>query len=296
MSLKLKCETALFLGTAWVLRRGPLFLAMRVAEQIALVVHRVCGWRRQSTQDRIREVFPELNQAERDRIRLEAVRNLARNVTELVRGPATFTSPIRGEQEVLDRICSAREGGRGVLLIIAHSGNWDLAGPRITSPGYPICYVARQQKNRILYQRLMESRELGGGTVLDRDDPRLLRKLLSFLEEKNGVVTLLVDIRARSPGEAFRFLGRPAFLANGLGLLAGKSGASVLPVYVGRCGREEHFWKPFPLRSLPAGCKDKQQRHELLQSCLDDLSGEILSHPECYFWFNKRWVLEPFNE
>jgi lauroyl/myristoyl acyltransferase len=27
---------------------------------------------------------------------------------------------------------------------------------------------------------------------------------------------------------------------------------------------------------------------------LDDLGREVLAHPESYFWFNKRWVLEPF--
>jgi lauroyl/myristoyl acyltransferase len=31
----------------------------------------------------------------------------------------------------------------------------------------------------------------------------------------------------------------------------------------------------------------------LLQGCLDDLGSEVLRRPESYFWFNKRWVLQP---
>jgi KDO2-lipid IV(A) lauroyltransferase len=295
MSLKQKAETRFFLGAAALLRRLPLGMALGIAEQLTLFAHRVCGWRKQATRDRIREVFPDLEERERDRIRLEAVRNLARNATEIIRGPAVLPDHMEGVQEVLDRICRAREKGRGVIVVVAHTGNWDLAGAVVTRPGYPMCFIARQQKNSALYDQLVATREKGGGTVVDRDDPRLLRKLLRFLSEKNGVVSIPVDIRSRAPAAPFQFLGHTASIANGLGLMAAKSGAVVIPVYIGRKGRYTHYWKGFPDRSLPVGCSDKEKRVELMQSCLDEFSAEILKHPESYFWFNKRWVLEPFE-
>lgn len=295
MSLKQKAETPLFLGAAALLRRLPLGMALRVAEQVTLFAHRVCGWRKQPTRERIREVFPDLEARERDRIRLEAVRNLARNATEIIRGPGVLPAHMDGVEEVLDRIFRAREKGRGVIVVVAHTGNWDLAGAVVTRPGYPVSFIARQQKNSTLYKQLIAAREMGGGLVVDRDDPRLLRKLLRFLTQTNGVVTIPIDIRSRTPAEPVRFLGHPASIANGLGLLAANSGATVIPVYVGREGRYTHYWKGFPDRSLPAGCREKDKRQELLQSCLNDLSAEIMKHPQSYFWFNKRWVLEPFE-
>jgi lauroyl/myristoyl acyltransferase len=160
-----------------------------------------------------------------------------------------------------------------------------------------MCFIARQQKNKALYQELIRSREEGGGTVVDRDDPRLMRKLLSYLKEENGVVAILVDIRSRTPGETYRYLNHDAPLANGLGLLAAKSGAAVVPLYMGRNGRSTHIWKTFPSRTIsPEASKNKAIRAELLQYCLDTLTAEILQNPESYFWFNKRWVLEPHAE
>lgn len=295
MAVKQKLETVLFRMVSGVIRHLPRSAAFAVAESIALALH-AGGWRKVSTRNRIREVFPEASPAEQRRIRHESVRNLARNVTELVRGPAAYSGVIEGEQEVMDSLQAARRAGRGVLLVIAHTGNWDLAGVRVSQQGLPMCFIARQQKNPVLYQELIRSREGGGGTVVDRDDPRLIRKLLEFLNEKNGVTAILVDIRARTPGDTFRFLNHPASLANGLGLLAAKSGATIVPVHLRRDGRDRHIWRHFPHRSLPQGCKNKAQRAELLQSCLDDLSAEILQAPESYFWFNKRWVLEPFGD
>lgn len=131
--------------------------------------------------------------------------------------------------------------------------------------------------------------------MVERDDPKLIRKLLAFLAD-NGIVAILIDIRARQAGDSFRFLGEKAWVANGLGLLAAKSGAEVVPVYLGREGRKEQIWKPLPARRLEPGATGKTERNQLLQSCLDDLGAEILQNPQSYFWFNKRWVLEPFLE
>lgn len=296
MSMKHRFETGLFVAVAWYLRRLSLPLALGFSERVVLFAHQVCGWRKEATQARIQEVFPDVSKEERDQIRLEAVRNLARNGTEIIRGPSSLPDHMEGVQEVLDTICKARERGNGVIVVVAHNGNWDLAGSVVTRPGYPMCFIAREQKNNALYQKLIATREKNGGTVVDRDDPRLLRTLLRFLKEENGVVSIPVDIRSRTPGETFQFLGHPASIANGLGLMAATSGASVVPVYIGREGRYTHYWKGFPEKFLPAGCKDKEKRHELLQTCLDEFTGMILQHPETYFWFNKRWVLEPFEK
>lgn len=297
MALKHQVETTLFRLIAGLLRRLPEKGAFSLAEGVVLFAHRVCGWRRASTQERVAEVFPGKSPQEVKATRLEAVRNLARNITELVRGPSTFTGTIEGEMELINGLRKGQEGGKGVLLVIVHSGNWDFAGVKVCQHDVPMCFIARQQKNTELYQELINSREEGGGTVVDRDDPRLMRKLLTYLKEENGVVAILVDIRSRTAVDTFRYLNHDANLANGLGLLAAKSGAAVVPLYMGRRGRKTHIWKTFPARTIPEEeSKNKELRAEILQYCLDTLTAEILQNPESYFWFNKRWVLEPHKE
>ena len=288
--LKHRLEHAGFQAVRALLRRLPACLSYRLMETMAVTAHEVFGWRKSSTRQRLAQVFPDRPERERGRIRREAVRNLARNLVDLIRGPERVEAEFPGREEAFEAFRRARGKGRGMLLVIVHSGNWDLVGVQTARAGFPMCFIARKQKNDLTYQELIRVREAGGGEVVDRDDPGLIRKLLAFLAG-NGVVAILVDIRARTPGRAWEFLGQPAWVANGLGLLAAKSGAEVVPMYLGREGRSRLIWKTFPARRLPGG--GREGRDALLQSCLDDLGGEVLRHPESYFWFNKRWVLEP---
>lgn len=264
-------------------------------ERLAWFVHQRMGWRREETQLRMRQLFPDRSSEELFVLRKEAVANLGRMFTELLRMPADFEYRCEGKEKVLARFAKARERGKGLILVLTHCGNWEQAGVIAGRNGFPMGYIARTQQNNQIYQDLIATRENVGATVFDRDDPQLIRKALRFLKEKNGILALLVDIRDRTPDQAWSFLGQEAFLSNGLGFFAAMSGAEIIPLFLGRHGRSRHVWKIFPSRYLDRKASN-QERDQLLQDCLDLLTAEILNHPESYFWFNKRWVLEPKKE
>ena len=292
VSKKHRMEWLAWRACRGVLRALPMRAALGLGAGLAMVGQEVFGWRKAETRRRIAQVYPEQPSVWRERVRREALRNLGRNFVELLWADRLDEGWIAAhvtEGGVHEQLQEARGKGKGVLLVIAHTGNWDLAATVISRYKIPICFIARKQKNTLTYEALQSIRQQRGGTVVDRDDPRLIRKLLAFLAE-NGMVVILVDIRARGAGEQLSFLGQPCQVANGLGLLAGKSGAEVVPVALFRKGRC-HIWRPLPARRLPARA-DKPARKALLQSCLTDLGAEVRKHPESYFWFNKRWVLE----
>lgn len=296
VSKKHRLEWLAWRGFRGLMRLLPLRVSLGLGAGLAVAAQDVFGWRKAETRKRIRQVFPDQPEAWRERVRREALRNLGRNFVELLwadRLDDAWLAESVDEAEILEQLTAARAKGKGVLLVIAHAGNWDLAGTVGCRRGLPMCFIARKQKNALTYEALQAIRQHSGGTVVDRDDPRLIRKLLGFLAE-NGVVAILVDIRARGEGEAHEFLGQPCRVSNGLGLLAAKSGAEVVPAALTRSGRS-HYWHAFPARSLPPKA-EKSARRTLLQSCLSDLSGELLAHPESYFWFNKRWVLDEPEE
>jgi lauroyl/myristoyl acyltransferase len=276
----------------------PWGMAMGLAEGFADVLHLGLGWRREETRRRIRQVMPALPMGGERRVARDAMRNLARNVVDLLRAnrmSADFVARYVDNRSTLEAIHAARGGGKGVLLVITHCGNWDLAGVLSVRAGIPMTFIARRQKNPLTYGFLQRMREQTGGTVIDRDDPQLIRKMLAALAQ-NQTVAILIDLRARVGGETFRYLGHRAWLANGLGLLAAKSGAEVLPVAIWREGRERHVWRALAPRHLEPTARGPAERAALLQGCLDELGAMVLAHPESYFWFNKRWVLEPHGE
>ncbi|MDF3129174.1 lysophospholipid acyltransferase family protein [Kiritimatiellaeota bacterium B1221] len=295
MSIKHLVEYAILRTFVSLIQRLPQSWAYAFMERVTLGIHSIFGWRKQSTIDRISTVCARETPEKQTWIRKEAVRNLGRNLTELIRNRKMDDVEIEGMEETFRAFDEARKKEKGILLVIVHSGNWDLAGVRTVQEGFPMCFIARQQKNSLTYQMLVDVREQNGGTVVDRDDPKLIRKLITFLAD-NGIVAVLIDIRARQAGDQFEYLGQEAWLANGLGLLAAKSKAEVVPVFLGRRGRDRHVWKPLPARRFGEEKPSKEERNALLQSCLDDLGAEVLKNPESYFWFNKRWVLEKFEE
>ncbi|MCC5844176.1 MAG: lysophospholipid acyltransferase family protein [Verrucomicrobia bacterium] len=295
LRIRHRIEYGIFLLMRGLLRGLPFPAASRFSAFLACQFQETFGWRKATTARRITEVLPETTPAEQARIRKQAARNLGHNFCEILNADKLDDAWVH---EHIDDAAGtaalekARESGKGVLLVITHFGNWDLAGTIVCRRGTPMCFIARAQKNPLTYQALQTARQQSGGLVLDRDDPKLIRKLLPFLAD-NGVVAILIDIRARGAGETHTFLNRPCRLANGLGLLAAKSGAAVLPVALYRAPDGKHVWHPAPLRFFPDDAPNKKAaKADLLQSCLDDLSPHILTHPESYFWYNKRWVLE----
>lgn len=295
LRLRHRLEFLAFLSIRGLLRLLPFPLAARLTAFLALHLQETFGWRKTTTTRRIADVLPRHPPAEHDRIRKQAARNLGLNLCEILNADRLNDTWIRSNIDMdraLEAIEQARKPGKGVLLVITHFGNWDLAGTVACRRGIPMCFIARTQKNPLTYQALQQARQHSGGLVLDRDDPKLIRKLLPFLAD-NGVVAILIDIRARNAGEPHTFLNHPCRLANGLGLLAAKSDAAILPVALYRTPGGHHIWEPTPILSLPDLPDKKSAKALLLQQCLDALTPFILQHPHSYFWYNKRWVLEP---
>lgn len=275
------------------IRALPESAAHRFGAACCLLIQEGFGWRKAETTRRMQQVFPQKTLPELVALRRKSIRNLGHSLVELLRLESLdlkWAERFVELEPALTELKAAREPGKGVLLVIAHCGNWDLAGTLACAAGIPMCFIARKQKNPLTYGALVRARESQGGTVLDRDDPRLLQKVLKHLEN-NEVVAILVDIRARGEAGTFTFLGQPARIANGLGLLAAKSGAAVLTAALLRDGRRHH-WHAFPVRQLTPATRSREHRDALLQACLDDLSRELLTHPEAYFWYNKKWVLD----
>jgi len=289
---KHRLEFALFKTLRGCFRVLPMPLAYLTAETAALLAQEVFGWRKTTSTARMMQVFPRMGPREITRLRHESARNLGRNLVEILRSDLLDDRWADAHIEMnnaLDALQQARTG-KGVLLVIAHFGNWDLAGTIACRRGIPMCFIARKQKNTLTYEALVQAREHSGGIVIDRDDPKLLRKVLQQLQS-NAVVVILIDIRARTGGESFLFMGQKANIANGLSMLAAKSGAPVLPIVLRREGRNRQIWQAFPAQRLDAKLS-KDDKREVLQICLDQLSSEILKHPASYFWVNKKWVLD----
>jgi KDO2-lipid IV(A) lauroyltransferase len=104
------------------------------------------------------------------------------------------------------------------------------------------------------------------------------------------VVGILIDQRAkRSEGIWADFFGRKAPTTPGLAVLAMKTGAPVLPVFMVRDGfQTHHLIVQQPLKLIHTGDikRDVEANTQLFNHTLESI---IREYPDQWFWVHRRW-------
>jgi KDO2-lipid IV(A) lauroyltransferase len=180
----------------------------------------------------------------------------ATNVIEMFASSAWENDSILAWCEVEGRVELERAlaGGKGVILVSAHTGSWELGARCLQALGYSLHVVAGVQMNRLLTGAVREAKEKRGIEVISPDDS--YRKLLKALAS-NGVVILLVDGNIYTGGVDLPFFGKATRLPDGPARLSRTSGAPVLGGYCRRMGNRrltlhvEHIMDAGEIESLP---------------------------------------------
>ncbi len=132
-----------------------------------------------------------------------------------------------------EHLAAAHAAGRGAVIALPHSGNWDMAGVWLTQNYGPFTTVAERLKPESLYDRFVEFRESLGFEVLpltggDRPPSEVLAERL----RQNRFVCLLADRDLTSSGVPVRFFGEPTRMPAGPAKLAIENGAPLHPAHV----------------------------------------------------------------
>jgi len=190
--------------------------------------------------------------------------------------------------EGLEEALRLLEKKKGVLLLIGHFGNWEMMGLMSKVIGNPIMVIAKpMKKNRWVDQFIINIRNTGGLEVIS--SIKAGRKVIRALSQ-NRVVGILIDQRAkRSEGIWADFFGRKAPTTPSLAVLAMKTGAPVLPVFMIRNGFQKHrliIKEPLKLVRTGEIKKDVEANTQLFN---DTLESMIRQYPDQWFWVHRRW-------
>jgi KDO2-lipid IV(A) lauroyltransferase len=189
--------------------------------------------------------------------------------------------------EGLDKAIELLKRKGGILLLVSHFGNWELMGLMSKVIGNPIMVIAKPMKNRYIDRFITEIRKEAGLEVIPPE--KASRKVIRALSE-NRAVGILIDQRAkRSEGVWADFFGRKAPTTPGLALLALKTGAPVLPVFMIRNGFQKHrllIKEPLELIHIGNVKKDVEANTQLINHTLESM---IRQYPDQWFWVHRRW-------
>ena len=290
-------EYVLLRGLLGLVNILPLRAALAVGWGIGALFFFVLRFRSVEAQRRLAEVFGDRFTAkERRHIAWISFRNICFNAIEVARFGKLTPEKIRrmpfyGQIKQVQKL--HRENGP-LVFTTAHMGNWDLAGVAAKLDGLPIFSIARRQKNPLTDELLNKMRSATGMEVV-LNDSRILQNVVKKLKA-GEVLAILPDVRVRTSDLTVDFLGGRASLGPGTAIFAQLAKCPILPVAVIRKGWTFHEAKVFdPI--LPDPTADKTaDRHRIMQEVITVFDALIREHPEQYFWFNKRWVLDPVKK
>jgi lauroyl/myristoyl acyltransferase len=161
------------------------------------------------------------------------LRSYARYWRETFRLSRITPATVRAHTEIVgeDVLDKALTGGRGVILALPHSGNWEAAGVWLLDHGAPFSTVAERLKPESLYDRFVAYREGLGMEVLPlTGGPRPPSDVLAERLRQGRVVCLLGDRDLTLRGIDVDFFGDTARMPAGPALLAATTGAALHPV------------------------------------------------------------------
>ncbi len=132
-----------------------------------------------------------------------------------------------------EKFDEAQRGGRGAVMALPHSGNWDMAGVWLAQKYGTFTTVAERLEPESLYRRFIDYRESLGFEVLPLTGGE--RPTLEVLAERlraNRFVCLMADRDLTRAGVPVDFFGEPTRMPAGPAKLAIQTGAPLHPAHV----------------------------------------------------------------
>jgi Kdo2-lipid IVA lauroyltransferase/acyltransferase len=216
--------------------------------------------------------------------------NLGMMAVEFFRIPKmdveTFKKRVKIER--LEQALNLLAKGKGMLLLLSHFGNWEMMGIMSKLIGDSIMVIAKpMKKNKRIDQFITKIRNAAGLEVVS--SIKASRTVIKALSQ-NRVVGILIDQRAkRSEGVWADFFGKKAPTTPGLAVLAMKTGAPVVPVFMVRNGFGKHrliIQEPLDLVHTGDIKKDVEANTQLFNHTLESM---IRQYPDQWFWVHRRW-------
>jgi phosphatidylinositol dimannoside acyltransferase len=176
--------------------------------------------------------------------------------------------------------------GKGVIIALPHTGNWDVGGRAMGLRVAPVVSVAEHLKPDRLFELFLEHRRQLGMEIIDLSSDHVGRQLTQRLEQ-NRVVALVADRDLSGGGVEVEMFGRARRMPAGPALLALSSGAPLLsgPTYTTREGWVEVLT---PVSIEPTG-KRKDDIIALTRALAAAFERAIAAAPPDWHLFQPGW-------
>ncbi|QLL10157.1 phosphatidylinositol mannoside acyltransferase [Mycobacterium vicinigordonae] len=226
-----------------------------------------------------------------DTLMRESVASYARYWREAFRLP---TMDLRALTERLDSCTGGQDNlngalaqGRGVVLALPHSGNWDMNGVWLAQTYGTFATVAERLKPESLYRRFIAYREgLGFEVIPHSGGDRSAFEVLAERLRANQIVALMAERDLTRTGVEVDFFGERTRMPAGPAKLAIATGAALLPSH---CWFDGDGWACNMQTPLDCSSGDVEA---ITQALADEFARNIAAHPADWHMLQPQWLAD----
>lgn len=263
--------------------RLPSAWAFRLGEMLCGLIWYLVPMRRKIVLRNLRIAFAgEKDLPELRRMAKETFRRSSANLISAAHTARLSPEKLRRllEVENLHLLEQAQAEGKGVVILLAHMGNWELLTKlvHIFPQGSKCGAFYRPLNNPLIDDRIRRRRQIDGMRMFSKRDP--FHQVSGFLRE-GGIVGILADQRVGRRGELVPFFGRLTHCSPLPGLLARRAKSEVLALSLVTVSPGK--WKAV-LRPVCATPTTEQ--------CMMALEQAMIVAPIDVFWLQDRWKIK----
>lgn len=238
--------------------------------------------------------FPERSGAEREALLRGCFENLGRSLGVFShfqrQAPEAWRDFV--ECEGLERLATARQTGRGVILFTGHIGAWELSSFVFSVFDQPLGFLVRRIDNPKVEALVDRYRTSRGNRTIDK---RLAAREMLQILRRGERLGILVDLNTLEREAVFvDFFGRKAATTFLVAKLALRTGADVFPVFAPWDNTRKKFvvqvGEPLRVDNTGNETEDIQRLTQAMTAVVEDY---VRRYPDQWLWIHRRWKTRP---
>lgn len=224
----------------------------------------------------------------------DCFQNMAKSGVELL---SILETPLRAKGMVtIEGKCyldQALSKGNGAIAVSAHFGNFPLAITKLRQEGYKVSVILRKMRDDKV-EDFLEKRRAMMGIHSIHSTPRqaCVDNALRALRN-NEVLFIQLDQNFGTAGVFVDFFGRQAATATGPAILALRTQAPILPMFIVRQPSDTHTIMIEPEVAIEKKDTNDETIHAIIQRITSIIESYIQKYPQEWGWIHRRWKSRP---
>ena len=286
--MKNRLEYIAFAVLAFLFQTFGLKFSRKLSSPLALFFYFLVPIRKDVVIKNLTFVFSDLREKEIKRLAYKNYKSFMIFFIEMLCLPKLSKDQIMAMifKEDVQILVEKRNEKKGVILLTAHFGNWEVAALAASyNLNLRFNVVAKSLRNNLVDDWINKMRTSGINEVINMHN---IRKSLEVLKN-NEILAILGDQRGPQEGIKIKFFGKETSVFTGPAAFAVKTGAPIVYMIIVRQPDYKYkiYAQEISLNNLPNNEED--QIVELTKRHMALLEEYIRKYPEQWFWMHNRW-------